>query len=283
MRDGAITDKIMKGFNVAVLVIVLVVLGYFILAVDWGDRGEDATGYGNNGDNNSAMGSVVFSVTDATAEIENVNEVRLELGGAELYSATRGWVRVSSDDVEYKLIELREVGVSKIYATANVAADTYSKVRVELKKATLEWSDKMSSETKEAILLTNNIEFNSNVVVTKGSTSSVELDFIASESLHTSTDGEYVFAPVVEVEVSSGANVEVDSTTGTVVTTGGTITSDISIGTDIDGSVKTNFKLDADVEINLDGEVKLLNSSSGNVTGDVNSNVDSALEGKLNI
>ena len=48
-------------------------------------------------------------------------------------------------------------------------------------------------------------------MVNSNTASSVKLDFWADKSLHTATSGEYVFAPVVEIEARKNTTVKIDS------------------------------------------------------------------------
>jgi len=229
------------------------------------------------------MGEVVVSFTDETAQIENVSEIRMTVDKVELYSETKGWVEIDSSDVEYELLALKASGESHVYATAEVAADAYSRAKVTLKQAIVEEVD---GSMEAATLVATEIEMPASTRVEEGSTASVHLDVLADQSLHVTTEGEYVFAPVIAVETRSGADVTVASN-GVVSLSGGVVDTNTTFGTDIDGSVKANFRLDANTKIELDSDVLQIMGApdaSTNVDANIDTtiDVDGALDGSVN-
>ena len=143
-----------------------------------------------------------------------------------------------------------------------------------------------------ATMPNNEITFDLNTDVKSDSNASIVLDFIADQSLHVTTTGEFVFAPVVEVTANSEADVEVDNSDTMTVRAGSAnnVESRTSIGVDLDGLTKTNYRL------NSSAGLEVVDSNRGNMTfklgvrtiktdTNVNSglNVDSSTDNSANV
>ncbi|MCK6462416.1 MAG: DUF4382 domain-containing protein [Candidatus Pacebacteria bacterium] len=203
----------------------------------------------------SGKGEVVFVVADKSVDLQGVSEVELTASRMELYSAGSGWVAVSGQAKTYNLLQLKSSDQLSLAGRADIDSGTYNQVRLTI--------DKVVVQTKNGARLTANVPSNTfavanTVVVNSGETATVKLDFNVAESLHTTVSNEYVFAPVVEVEARSNADVAVGSN-NIVSISGGSVSSDIKAGMDLNGEVKINFKLDAGAVIKLEGGVLELN------------------------
>lgn len=184
-------------------------------------------------------GSLYIGITDATADISDVNEVNMSVNKVELYSATKGWVNVASNSKSYKLLSLNESGKTELYAKADVSAGTYDKVRVTLGDVVV--NTKSKGDVK-AVLPSSKVVVGGKVVVKKGANTNVKLDVLADQSLHTTLAGEYVFASVIKAESRSNADVALDKD-NSVKATGGEIDSSVSVGVDLSGNSREDFKL----------------------------------------
>ncbi len=262
----------MQNTNKTLLwIIVLIVvfgIGYYIYSANYSTPSTQ-TGYSTNTvPASNAKGSVAVAFTDATASIKNINEVSMNVDKVELYSQNQGWVTVGSDTKVYKLLSLHAKGEAQLYAQADVSADSYTKARVTL-------GDIIVSTTKgdkTAVTPGKTMEIDENVVVSENKTTALKLDVLADKSLHITSKGDYVFAPVVKVEGRSDATVNT-SASGTVTLNGGTVDTNTSVGMDVDGSVKNDFMLDTNSKLDVkSGSVINLNT---NLNGLLNTNVNS--------
>lgn len=272
------------GVLVGAVVVVLVIMG--VMSMQNGSTTQEPK---------ADEGRVYFSITDDTADIQSVNDIEMEVEDIQVYSQAEGWTRVSSNSKTYPLLTLKASGKVELHEAANVAAGTYDRVKVTLGDVVVD------SETKgraEATLPSEEITFDINVNVNEGSDSHVTLDFIADKSLHTTTEGEFVFAPVVEAESRSNTTVEVGSDNAVTVT-GGSVDSQVSIGVDLDGSTKANFTLDSSAGLEVDssiiGETTFMlggetytkgsttTSSESNAEGNGSVEVDSETQGNVNV
>ena len=211
-----------------------------------------------NNQKSKTTGTLFIGITDATADIAQVNEIDLTVKQVEIHSTTRGWVSVSSDTKSYELLALHAAEKTKVYAKENVAAETYDKVRVTLGEATIK--TKARGDLK-ATLPSSYVVINTNVIVKPGTDSHLKLDVLADQSLHETSDGAYVFAPVIKAESRNSAEIS-EASDNSLTVSGGHIDSIITAGVDLDGTSKTNFVLKTDntlkVQSSVQGAVKIL-------------------------
>ena len=205
-----------------------------------------------------STGRIVVSVTDAAADMGNVASLDMTISGVEMHSVTQGWVSVDSDSATVDLLELKASGEFVLVASADVAVDTYDQVRVMIDDVTVTTKDGASAEAK---VPSGEIKFMGSVVVAEGETSTLSLDFLADASLHSTGDGDFIFAPVIVAESRSGAEVEVDSN-NRVKINGGSVTTSVNVGMDTSGETRANFRLDTSGGVEIEGDViKLKNNA----------------------
>ncbi|HCB35391.1 MAG: hypothetical protein A3H73_00085 [Candidatus Taylorbacteria bacterium RIFCSPLOWO2_02_FULL_50_120] len=268
----------MKNTLTAVAVVILVlVAGYFIVK-------DTSTDSGPETDQSPMKGEVVVSFTDETAAIQNVTEVKMQVESVSLYSNTKGWVEVGSKNVEYRLLELKAKRESRVYATAKVAADTYTRAKIVVKDVTVETKN---AGKKTATMPRRDIELVHKTVVKENATASVHIDVLADQSLHATSKGEYIFTPVIKTESRSNASVTVSSN-DTVTIASGTVEDMTTLGMDIDGSVKVGFKIDADIKLDISGDTILFPgrtdgaaTSSTIIKGVLDSSIDVKIDGAV--
>jgi hypothetical protein len=224
-------------------------------------------------------GSLYVGVTDASADIKNVDDINLSVKKVEVYNASQGWVTVSSNSKNYDLLTLKNSGEVKLYAKDDLDSGTYSKVRVTLGDANIKTKTK---GTVRATLPASQIVMNENVKINDGQTSHLKLDFLADKSLHSTSDGKFVFAPVVNSEARS--NTQVTSGDNEVITTsGGTVDDDVAVGVDLAGSSRPNFQLTSDNTLQIKSSSGgVVNFILGGKTFTADDNIDKEDEGQVN-
>ncbi len=243
-----------------ILGIIVVIAG----AVYFMQRPADTTNDGvdinynetNNTDETSgATGRVVFSVTDAAADMGAVSEINMKVSSVEVHSAASGWATVSTTPRVYNLLDLKNRNESELLADANLEAGTYDQVRLRVDSVAVKTK---AGATKVAKLPSNTMAINAKLVVEANETSSANFDFLADKSLHTTASGEYIFAPAVKTETRSSSTVSVSSAS-VVSINGGNVNDTNTVGMDIDGSVKLNFQLKTTdkLDIGTDGKIKI--------------------------
>ena len=202
-----------------------------------------------------AEGRVVFSVTDVAANMSTISEINMKVNSVYVHSNQSGWVTISTTPRVYNLLSLDARGESEFLAEANVKAGTYDQVRLVVDSVAIKTK---AGETKVAKLPSGELKINTVLVVNANTTSSINFDFLADKSLHTASDGNYIFAPVVKTETKSNASVSVNAS-NVVTITGGRIDNTNTVGMDIDGSIEVNFQIDSKQKLDLDasGVIKL--------------------------
>lgn len=193
-------------------------------------------------------GTLYIGITDATADINNVNEVSMSVRKVEVYSANDGWVTVDSNSKDYNLLALKAEGKTELYAKAKVKAGSYDKVRVSLGDTIVK--TKTNGDIKAHSPATQ-VVLSMAVNVKKDKDTRVKLDILADKSLHITTKGEYVFAPVIKAESQSETTVSV-ANDDAVTTTGGTLDSSVSVGIDLDGASRSDFNLQTGSTLEVD-------------------------------
>jgi hypothetical protein len=223
------------GKTVGIIIVLLVIAGgiYFYM------NNANNPASNMNGAQSGTSGRVVFSVTDAAADMKTISEVTLNVSSVSMHSTAQGWVTASTTPRSYDLLALKASGEADVLADTQVATGTYDQVRLAVSSVKVK---SKTGATTEAKLPSGELKIMTKVVVASGNTASVHLDFLADKSLHATGNGGYIFAPVVKTDSKSSANVSV-AASGAVSISGGHTDDSSSSGMDIDGSVKANFEL----------------------------------------
>lgn len=217
--------------------------------------GAGCQGTADTGNNSNAQGEVIFSITDAATSLEDVTDVRMTVDKIEMHSTADGWITVSNDIKTFDLLALQAAGRAELAAQIKVATGTYNQINVHVQKIVV------VKNGVEAIakLPSNELKLNGIFRVNANTTTSVQLDILADQSLHLTGQGTFIFTPVIKLESRSNATVRVLSN-GAVTVTGGDINSNATMGMDLKGEVKSDFKVDqkSNLEVNSSGTIELL-------------------------
>lgn len=239
---------------------IVVVIAAVIFLVGRSAENQTLNGENNNfsnveqTENVELGGRAVFSVTDAAADMGTISKIEMTISGLEVHSVANGWVTVATAPRTYSLLELNERDESQLLAEADLQLGTYDQVRLQVDKVVVTAKDGAKSEAK---LPSGEIKINTNLVVTSEGTSSVNFDFLADKSLHTTGSGDYIYAPVVKTETRSNSEISIESN-GVVKIDGGKVESTETVGMDVDGAIKTNFEIgNKKLDIGTDGKLKL--------------------------
>ncbi len=237
--------------TIGVIIGLIVVIGGIYLITRTPKTTTDNT-YGTTEDQSTsttgAKGRVVFSVTDAAVDMKTISEINMKVNSVDVHNNTTGWMTVSTTPRTYSLLSLNARNESELLADIQAGVGTYDQIRLMVDSISVKTK---AGATKEAKLPSGELKINTTLVVTADNTASVNFDFLADKSLHTTGNGGYIFAPVVRTESKSDADVSIG--TGSVVTIiGGHVDSSNSVGMDVDGSIKLNFQIKSDQKLDLD-------------------------------
>ena len=105
----------------------------------------------------------------------------------------------------------------------------------------------------KAVIPGSQVVINTRLKINNGADSHFKIDFMADKSLHATSDGKFVFAPVVQVESRSNAQINVGSD-DMVQVSGGTVDTNTTIGVDLSGSSRVNYQLQTDSSLKINSE-----------------------------
>lgn len=195
-------------------------------------------------------GRAVFVITDAAANMSAVSSVKVTVDSVRVHSAAEGWVTVSSTPKTYDLLQLKAEGSNAILADAQLKEGTYQQLRLDISKVIV--TD--ASGEHEAKLPSGELKTAGVLVVKADSTATATFDFIADESLHTTSKGEYIMAPVIQLETREDATVEVKAGNKAEIV-GGNVKTNVKVGMDIAGNVGVGLKIGLDEELMIENGI----------------------------
>ncbi|MFZ2149594.1 MAG: DUF4382 domain-containing protein [Minisyncoccia bacterium] len=239
-------NKVALGVILGIVVVIAGVIFMMSRPIDTAENNNFNSG-SEQSENIEVGGRAVFSVTDAAADMGAVSEINMQITSVEVYNATSGWTTVSTTPRVFNLLDLKARNESELLADADLQSGTYDQIRLMVNSVAVKTK---AGAIKIAKLPSNQLLINSNLVVTADKTSSINFDFLADKSLHTTSKGEYVFAPVVKTETRSSSEVTITAS-GVVNINGGNVDDMKTVGMDIDGSMKTNFQLKSGQKLNI--------------------------------
>jgi len=216
---------------------------------------QEGTGTPTPGVQPQGMGRVVFAAKDAAADLNSVSSIEMTVDNIEAYSQAKGWTQVSTTAKTFDLVKLKNEGSAQLLADARLEAGNYDKVRMRISNVMV--AD--ASGRHAAKLPSSNFETTGRLQVSAESTSTATFDFIADQSLHTSEQGDYIMAPVVDLETRS--NAQAQATGGsTVEISGGSVLTNVRVGMDVNGNVGVGLKIPANavVSITASGGIEIL-------------------------
>ena len=242
---------------VTILIVVLVLLvgfgAWYVMnypnpITDYMNNNTTENNNQNDNNQNQAKGTLYFTVTDAAANMQNVTAVNMAIDRLEVFSNTQGWITLSTTPQIFNLLELKAKNQSKLFVKSDVAADTYSQLRLHVTKVLV----MESGQIKEAKLPSNELKMQANIVVNSNTNSVARVDMLVDKSLHKTGNGNFIFAPVVKLDSSSDVMVQVGSE-NIVMASGGTVHSSIHGGMNLDGQMMLNFQLDQNTDFHING------------------------------
>ena len=194
----------------------------------------------------SGQGKVVFLISDAAADISTFSKLNMTVSNVQVHSQTQGWVALSAGSQTYDLLELRAKSTNKVLVTTDLATDTYDKVRLTVNNVVV--VDSRGSQ--QANMPNNTMEIQSAFSVKPNATATVSFDFVADQSLHSTTEARYVFAPVIKIETRNNADVRMKSNSEAEVS-GGQVMTATQVGMDINGNVGVGLKIIPDTILSI--------------------------------
>lgn len=198
-------------------------------------------------------GRVVFTIADAAADMSSVTSVVLRIDSISVHSDTDGWVTVSSTPQYTDLLMLKAEGSQRLLADVKLKEGSYPQLRLDISNVVV--TD--SKGEHQAKLPSGELKIVGGFTVSANATSTAKFDFIADESLHVTGNGEYILAPVVQLETREDADVDV-SADNKVEVKSGHVKTNIKVGMDVDGNVGVGLHIPKEAKVSLsNGKVKV--------------------------
>jgi len=177
-------------------------------------------------------GRVVMTVTDAATNMNNVVDVNISVDKISLHSQAGGWVTVASTPHTYDLVALKSSGNQALLADLSLSPAHYDQIRLNVLNVIV--TD--ANGTRDAKMPSNTLLFNGEIVVLSDKTSTASFDFILDQSLYTTTDSRYVFAPIVQLDSRTDGSADTTSADN-VILSGGTVQTSSRVGMDVEGNL----------------------------------------------
>ncbi|MBI2632522.1 DUF4382 domain-containing protein [Candidatus Pacearchaeota archaeon] len=261
---------------IIIALVIVIILGVYLFSSGNFDKSQSST---------TAKGRVVFTITDAAANLGSVNSVKVKVDEVQVHSNTKGWVTVSSTPKIYDLFELRNENNVAVLADIQLEEGTYQQMRLEISDVTV--TDTGGSH--RAKIPSGELKVVGNLNVEKNSTASATFDFILDESLHITGNNEYILAPVVQVETKNKVYVEIKSNNRAEIK-GGNLNTRVKVGMDADGNVGVGLKIPSNIglEIGSDNKIKVGGigvglGESSSVEEKSNADSNASLSGKTSV
>ncbi len=206
-----------------------------------------------SGEQTAGEGRVVFTITDAAADMGSVTSVMVTIDSIRVHSDTEGWVTVSSTAKTFDLLKLKAEASQELMADVQLKEGSYQQLRLDISKVVVVDAD----GEHQAKLPSGELKVVGGFDVSANSTAVAKFDFIANESLHVTGNGEYILAPVVQLETREDADVEVKADKKVEVKSG-KIKTNVKVGMDVDGNVGVGLRIPKEAKVSLsNGKVKV--------------------------
>jgi hypothetical protein len=122
------------------------------------------------------------------------------------------------------------------------------------------------SGTHEALMINSRLQMECMLEVQTNTMTTAHFDFMANESLHVTTDGQYVFAPVIAVQTRTQAEVQVRNN-NEVDISGGTVRTNAQIGMNISGQMGEGLKIQTGTQLQISAGKVIEAGGQGNGQG----------------
>lgn len=219
----------------------------------------------------SATGQAIFAVTDAAADMDAVSSIQVTFGSARIHRQGGAWTDVSTQAQTFDLLQLHAQAITQLLAQVNLQAGSYDQVELNVSKVVV--TDASGQHT--AKLPSNKLQFKGQLEVQDGGTATAKFDVIAKQSLHMTGNGEYILAPVINLDFRKGAVAQVQANK-TVVVNGGASTTSDQVGMDADGNVDRGLRITPDAALETDASGKVRQTKGHQLIAGTVKSVDTA-------
>lgn len=203
-----------------------------------------------------SQGRVIFALKDEFVSLDQIESILFTVKEMQVQNPAKGWITVMAEPKVYDLVKIYKSGTMEFLSEFYLDPGTYNQLRMVVGKVMI--IKKGSASPEEAKLPSGELKIPARLQVVKGENSSVEIDILSEKSLHTATDGKYIFMPVVRIETRSNVtSFQVRQNLVTII--GGSAVYDASFGMDENGNAKDNYRLSPAAKLEItDDKIKII-------------------------
>lgn len=203
-----------------------------------------------------SQGRVIFALKDEFVSLDQIESILFTVKEMQVQNPAKGWITVMAESKVYDLVKIYKSGTMEFLSEFYLDPGTYNQLRMVVGKVMI--IKKGSASPEEAKLPSEELKIPARLQVVKGENSSVEIDILSEKSLHTATDGKYIFMPVLRVETRSNVtSFQVRQNLVTII--GGAAVYDASFGMDENGNAKDNYRLSPAAKLEItDDKIKII-------------------------
>src|SRR3989344_5773487 len=118
------------GIVLGVLAVVVIAGGVYFMTRNVATNPSDNLKTAEQNQDTTYTGRVVFSVTDAAADMSTISEINMKVNSVEVHSTASGWVTASTTPRVYNLLALNASKKSELLADVDLETGTYDQVRL---------------------------------------------------------------------------------------------------------------------------------------------------------
>jgi len=202
------------------------------------------------------QGRIIFALKDEFVSLDQIDSILFTINEIQVQNPSKGWITVMSGSKVFDLIKIYKSGSPEFLSEVNIDPGAYTQLRISA--GPIRIVRRGSSVSEEAKLPSGELKIPARISVAKGENSSVEIDILSEKSIHTATDGKYIFLPVLRVETKSNVtSFQVRQNIVTII--GGAGMYDATYGMDENGILKDGYRLSPAAKLEIvDDKIKII-------------------------
>ena len=142
-------------------------------------------------------GKIFFTITDDSVPLDAISSLSIAITNISARKSNSQWVAISNARHVYDLLQLKRDGKLELVRELLIPADTYDLLSLTIESVVLT----KNGIAQIAKLPSKIVYLPFSLPLRPGQTAAISLDVLADKSLHVSTAGEHIFAPVIRVDV----------------------------------------------------------------------------------
>ncbi|MFA6269073.1 MAG: DUF4382 domain-containing protein [archaeon] len=190
-------------------------------------------------------GRLIVALADAAANMSSIQKIQITVDSVRVHNDTNGWIDTAMSSKTYDLLDLNITNTTVLLVDTNIPMGNYDQIELGVQKVLV--TD--TNGTVEAKLPSNRLKIITNTRIGANSITAARFDLLANESLHVTGNGTYIFAPVINIEITENASIEAKANAEIQIS--GENKHSIKIGTDENGNIGVGLKIPKNVDINV--------------------------------